>query len=76
MVACAIEQFRVCPKPMIPTLEPEPSKTEGEDGAGALMRGMRGLGRPSRGRGRGRGRGGRIALSEEVRNRKQAPTRF
>ena len=68
MVACAIEQFRTCPKAMIPTLEPEQRKKEDGGAVGSLMRGMRGLGRPGGGRrGRGGRRGGRAFLSEEVR---------
>ena len=62
MLLKAVEEFRRCPKPMIP----KPTDDEPELEMRGLMRGVRGLGRPPR-RGRGMRRGrGRFLVDEEV----------
>ena len=64
MLLKAVEEFRRCPKPMIPN----PADEEPGQEMRGLMRGVRGLGRPPRrgGRGMRRGRGMRHIVDDEV----------
>ncbi|XP_063680269.1 uncharacterized protein LOC134815644 [Bolinopsis microptera] len=63
MLLKAVEDFRRCPKPMIPN----PTDEEPGQEMRGLMRGVRGLGRPPRrgGRGMRRGRGMRHLVDDE-----------